>query len=89
MWFSGNINIHKHNDNEAMKHVIINLGELLFADLTQKLGTNKSSKGSVTGKVTSQILSILEAKDRNHRSTYQDINYSITSIFRILLHCFE
>ena len=51
MWFSGNINIHKHNDNEAMKHVIINLGELLFADLTEKLGTNKSSKGSVTGKV--------------------------------------
>ena len=35
MWFSGNINIHKHNDNEAMKHVIINLGELLFADLTK------------------------------------------------------
>ena len=51
MWFSGNINIHKHNDNEAMKHVIINLGELLFADLTQKLGTNKSSKSSITGKV--------------------------------------
>ena len=80
MWFSGNINIHKHNDNEAMKHVIINLGELLFADLTEKLGTNKSSKGSVTGKVYVQILSILEAKDKNHRSTFQDINFCTTSV---------
>ena len=30
VWFSGNINIHKHNDNEAMKHIIINLGGLLL-----------------------------------------------------------